>query len=87
LLIKTKVMKIIHKEKQVVCPKIGDTKTIKRFLYFPLTLGNETRWWETANIECEYTKSIKAENVFDMFFSDFEITGIKYYWIKVKFVD
>jgi len=73
-------MRFIRKEKQVVYPKIGDTKIIKRFLYFPLTLGNETRWWETANIECEYMEFVTTE-------PDLMVSGVDYYWIKVKFVD
>lgn len=28
----------------------GDTKTVKKFLWFPMTLQNETRWLEKAEI-------------------------------------
>lgn len=31
-------------------PKVGDKRTIKRFLFFPVTIGDETRWLETALI-------------------------------------
>ena len=31
-------------------PKAGDTRIVKRFLFFPCTLKNETRWLEFANI-------------------------------------
>jgi len=35
-------------------PKIGDTKTVKRFLFFPLWIGNEIRWLEKAQVVKKY---------------------------------
>jgi hypothetical protein len=38
-------MKISHRKYQS-----GDQRLVKRFLLFPLTLGDETRWLESARI-------------------------------------
>jgi hypothetical protein len=38
-------MKILHRKYQN-----GDQRLVKRFLLFPLTLGDETRWLESARI-------------------------------------
>jgi len=73
-------MRFIRKEKQVVYPKIGDTKIIRRFLFLPLTLWNKRRWLKTVNIECEYMEFVTTE-------ADFMVSAVNYYWIKVKFVN
>lgn len=36
-------------------PTVGDTRTISKFLWFPLTIGNETRWFETTTWTERYT--------------------------------
>ena len=37
-------------------PKInvGDVKIVNRFLWFPITIGNERRWLERSTIQYEY---------------------------------
>lgn len=35
-------MKFKHAEK--IAPKVGDTRTVRKFLWWPKRLGNETRW-------------------------------------------
>jgi hypothetical protein len=35
-------------------PREGQVRTVSRFLYFPLTLHGETRWWERVALRQEY---------------------------------
>lgn len=60
-------------------PNVGDTKTIRKFLWFPLTIHGETRWLEFASVAYTYT----CERYLD---SDFVW---KYYWLwtPANFVD
>lgn len=44
-------------------PKIGDTRVVTRFLVFPMTIGNDTRWLELATwIEKYEEKSVDIDN-------------------------
>jgi len=54
-----KNMRFFLKEKQE--PNIGDTRLIKKFLFFPKNLNNEIRWLETAIILqiCELPPSLR----------------------------
>ena len=36
--------------------KIGQLKVVKKFLWFPLTICQETRWLETAHVTYQVTK-------------------------------
>lgn len=45
-------MRWTQKEKQYASN--GDKRIVKRFLLFPLTLNNETRWLEFVEIEQSY---------------------------------
>ena len=36
------------------CPKRGDERIIKKFLWFPRTIGTEKRWFEIAQIKQKY---------------------------------
>jgi hypothetical protein len=38
-------------------PKIGDKRTVKKFLFLPKTIKEETRWLEWAIIEQQYLDS------------------------------
>lgn len=38
-------------------PFIGQRRTVKRFLWFPLNLKTEWRWLETAIIKQQYTSN------------------------------
>lgn len=35
-------------------PRYGDRRTVTKFLWFPLQIGKETRWFEMATIEQRY---------------------------------
>jgi hypothetical protein len=37
-------------------PKVGETRQITKFLWFPLAIDGETRWLETATYTEEYIK-------------------------------
>lgn len=37
-------------------PETGDTRVISKFLWFPVTIGEETRKWERATILQEYRR-------------------------------
>ncbi len=51
----------------------GDKRTIRRFLFLPLKINEETRWLEMVNIEQEYDWDVLA------------VTFEKYYyWYNVK---
>jgi len=39
---------------RIVQPKIGDAKTISKFLWFPLTIKGERRWLERVTYEIRY---------------------------------
>ena len=41
-------------------PSIGDREKVTMFLWYPVTIGRETRWMETATIEREYYHFGKA---------------------------
>ena len=36
-------------------PKNGSIRKIKKFLFFPKTIGRERRWWEKAEWEEKHT--------------------------------
>jgi len=36
-------------------PSYGDTKIVTKFMWLPISAGNETRWLETATILYHYT--------------------------------
>lgn len=57
-----------------------ERRITRKFLWFPLQLGNEIRWLEYSHIEevVDYTINIRAT-------SDDKIRV--YYWKKVKWVD
>lgn len=42
-------------------PKIGDRRITKAFLFFPLKIGTESRWLETATYEEEYRVTNKVD--------------------------
>lgn len=38
-------------------PNVGDTRTVTKFLWFPMTIGgDETRWFETTTWTERYTE-------------------------------
>ena len=58
-------------------PKQGDTKTLVKFLFLPLTLKNKTKWFASATIRYKYSKYMEH---YDM--GSLE----KYKWIPYEFV-
>jgi len=41
---------------ETVEPKNGNERTVQMFLWFPVTINNETRWLEQATIRQRYQK-------------------------------
>jgi hypothetical protein len=41
-------MRFIHHDHHT--PDVGDTRKVRRFLWLPVRIGNETRWLEMATI-------------------------------------
>lgn len=56
----------LHKHEQVLCnmqnkkyskdclPKVGDTKIVKKFLFFPYFIANEVKWLQRVKILKQY---------------------------------
>jgi hypothetical protein len=52
-------------------PKPGETRVIKKFLWLPVTLDDETRWLETAEIKQVYVAFYDGGNLWeDVCFND-----------------
>lgn len=62
-------------------PKIGDKKITTQFLYFPLTIDLETRWWERATFEETYIEKCVGHGV------DFEGDDFVQYWKPTKWIN
>jgi len=45
-------------------PKYGDKRTITKFAFFPIKIGNETRWWQTVTLDQEYITGGVADVVY-----------------------
>ena len=63
-------MKFNHPPK----PKLGDTRIKSRFLLFPKTIDNTTRWLERAS-----WKELYDDNIYNEFFSPF--------WSAIEWTD
>ena len=64
------------KEKELINAYFNNTKMYKiKYLWWPLTIGGETRWLETATIEY----MVKKEDT--VFFSEC------YYWAPWEFIN
>jgi hypothetical protein len=61
--------------KTILEPMDGDTRTIKRFLWLPLTIDGERRWLETA----EWVEIYQHEDVLDLF-GHTPMIWRPYYW-------
>lgn len=59
---------------RIVEPELGDTRVKHRFLWFPITIGKETRWLEKATYLQQY-KLLTDRN------------GWYKRWINVKWID
>lgn len=44
-------------------PEHGDVRYIKRFLFLPLTIGNETRWLERVEIRQVFYENYKLRKL------------------------
>ena len=61
-------------------PTEGDIKTVTKFLWLPITLGNETRWLERATMQMQYTG-------FNSYVPDSKIVCRGYWWRPERFID
>jgi len=48
------------KHKNIVNPKLGDTRQKIKFLWFPIRISNETRWLEFTKIEYIYSNYLES---------------------------
>lgn len=56
-------------------PDVGDIRVKKFFAFLPITIGTETRWLET--VEVQQIRRI----------DDYAIFGSEYYWKNINFID
>ena len=54
---------------------VGDTRVVKRFAWFPVTIGAETRWLETVYICQRYG------------WSNYRLIEYQYQWVNQYFVE
>lgn len=69
-----------------VTPKVGDTRVVTKFLWWPKTIDAVTRWMETASYKQEYQSySLPSEDypVSRIGWIDMEWTDLNY---EVKYV-
>lgn len=57
----------------------GDTRIIHRFLVFPHTIGNQTRWLEYVGIKQLYSS--------DTYTDDYGYESEHFHWEDISFVD
>jgi hypothetical protein len=43
-------------------PCEGECRDFRRFLWWPITLSNETRWLEFATVRCRYHRWLHGDN-------------------------
>ena len=65
-------------------PKVGDSRIIRRFLFFPKTIGAEKRWLERTDIMQEY-KEIYRE-IQDEYGCFHVYPYPNYKWVDIKFI-
>lgn len=44
-------------------PKMGDTKIVRKFLFFPIFMHNEVRWLEYATVKYELQDGSKVGSI------------------------
>lgn len=54
---------------------LGTERTITKYAYFPITIGVETRMWETVTIRQKYSQKWMA------------MDGLEQYWENMEFVN
>lgn len=78
-------MKWRKKQKKRSIPKDGELRIISKFLYYPMCIENEYRWFEKVKIKQEYIamEMHKCRGVFggDSFYT----TGG--YWKNLEYID
>lgn len=72
--IKGQDMRCIIPTRDVPIPKIGETRTVTKFLWWPTTIKEELRWMERATIKQEYNPGIG-------------INGVIINWINMEWLD
>ena len=58
-------------------PKEGDTKVVKKFLWFPVCVGRECRWLETATVKYVYQGYVE----------DYLLGTEMLLWDPIQFID
>jgi len=53
-------------------PKVGEVKTVRKFLFLPVTVDEEMRWLELATVRYKFVE---------------DVYGIMRYWRAEAFVD
>jgi hypothetical protein len=73
---------------------LGDKKIIKRFLFLPLEINGERRWFETCNIEQEFVIEINdSHHLLDSKCKDIRHVPRKFMicgelkWKNIRFID
>lgn len=64
---------------RTVRPMIHATRVVTRFLWFPLTIGRETRWLERVSIRQRYFDTTQGPYI--------PLTQPRQWWQNVEFVD
>ncbi len=60
--------------------KYGDTRIVRKFLWFPKYIGNECKWLVNAQIEERYEVGLSAFR--DLFGSGY----VLYKWVEKRFI-
>jgi len=50
--------------KERTYPKFGDKRTITKFAFLPIKIGNQTRWLQTVTLEQEYITGGAADIIY-----------------------
>jgi hypothetical protein len=58
-------------------PKPGQSRVITKFAWFPVRIGNETRWLETVHLHQEY----------ESYYFDEWLDGHEYCWVNKSFAE
>ena len=66
--------------KQPTEAKLGDERTVRRFLWWSLTLEGETRWLERASIRQVYQKT-------KYWYSSLQMSFYRDEWVDVGWAD
>lgn len=57
-----------------IIPKIGDSKIVRKFLWFPVSIDREIRWLEYATVRYKYSNNSYKVGMLDS-------------WIAIEFIN